>query len=166
MKEISPSELAGNVFDEIGKTWMLVTAGDEQKANTMTASWGALGIMWGKPAATIYLRPQRFTKTFVDDKGSFSLSFLPEDYREQLGYLGRVSGRDEDKIATSGLTLAFADGVPYFEEAKTVLVCRTAFSQKLEEDSFADRDAIERWYPEKDLHTMYIAYIEKVLVAD
>ena len=132
----------------------------------MTASWGALGIMWGKPAATIYLRPQRFTKTFVDDKGSFSLSFLPEDYREQLGYLGRVSGRDEDKIATSGLTLAFADGVPYFEEAKTVLVCRTAFSQKLEEDSFADRDAIERWYPEKDLHTMYIAYIEKVLVAD
>lgn len=40
MKEISVSELQDNMFDAIGKEWMLVTAGTQEKFNMMTASWG------------------------------------------------------------------------------------------------------------------------------
>ena len=45
--EIKAEELKDNPFDLIGKQWMLITAGNEEKCNTMTASWGGVGIMWG-----------------------------------------------------------------------------------------------------------------------
>ena len=44
--EIKAEELKDNPFDLIGKQWMLITAGNEEKCNTMTASWGGVGIMW------------------------------------------------------------------------------------------------------------------------
>ena len=98
MKSIKPEELEKNVFHMIGKEWLLVTAEKEGKVNTMTASWGGLGVMWGKNVAYIVLRPQRYTKEFVDAGETFSLSVLDEEYRKTLSYLGTVSGRDEDKI--------------------------------------------------------------------
>ncbi len=166
MREINANELDRNVFRLIGDEWMLVTAGDESAANTMTASWGGLGVIWGKPAATIYLRPQRYTKEFVDAHDTFSLSFFDEGFRKQLAYLGSVSGRDEDKIAKAGLSTAYADGTPYFEEASLVLVCRKAYVQPFEERCFVDEGAIGQWYPENDLHTLYIGYIEKILATE
>lgn len=129
MKEIKPEELQKNPFQMIGKEWLLVTAEKEGKANTMTASWGGVGIMWGKPVAYVFIRPQRYTKEFIDAGDHFSLSVLGEDYRKTLNYFGTVSGRDEDKIAKSGLHVAHENGTPYFEEANTVLVCRKLYAQ-------------------------------------
>ena len=74
-KSIKPEELTGNTFSMIGKDWALVTAGTKEKVNTMTVSWGGLGIMWGKPVAFVFIRPQRYTKEFIDAQESFSLSF-------------------------------------------------------------------------------------------
>ena len=65
-KEVKAEELTMNPFTKIGKEWLLITAGNEEKCNTMTASWGAMGVMWGKNAVTVYIRPQRYTKEFVD----------------------------------------------------------------------------------------------------
>ena len=124
MKSIKPEELQKNVFSMIGREWLLVTAEKEGQVNTMTASWGGLGVMWGKNVAFIVLRPQRYTKEFVDAGGTFSLSVLDEEYRKTLNYLGTVSGRNEDKVAKSGLTVEHAEGTPYFGEANTVLICR------------------------------------------
>lgn len=64
-KEIAIDELSFNPFEKISKQWMLITAGDELKSNTMTASWGGVGIMWGKPVVTAYIRPQRYTKELI-----------------------------------------------------------------------------------------------------
>lgn len=164
MKSIKPEELQKNVFSMIGKEWLLVTAEKEGKVNTMTASWGGLGVMWGKNVAFIVLRPQRYTKEFVDAGEGFSLSVLDDGYRKTLNYLGTVSGRDEDKIAKSGLTVEHEEGIPYFTEANTVLVCRKLYAQPYDPSCFIDKSCDERWYPEKDYHTMYIAEVEKVLV--
>lgn len=163
-KEIKPEEMKDNPFQAIGSDWMLIAAGDEKKANAMTASWGGLGILWNKPVATAYIRPQRFTKGLVDEKEQFTLSFYGEEYRKMLSYMGRVSGADEDKIAGSGLTLAMFDGVPAFEEARMVLVCRKLYAQELEECCFLDSGLVDKNYPEQDFHTMYIAEIQRVYV--
>lgn len=120
-KEIKPEELQKNPFQMIGKEWLLVTAEKDGKANTMTASWGGVGVMWGRNVAFIVIRPQRYTKEFIDASDKLSLSVLDEEYRKTLSYLGSVSGRDEDKIAKSGLTVAHTDDVPYFAEANTVI---------------------------------------------
>ena len=53
LERCSVKELDGNVFTMIGEQWMLVTAGTPEKCNTMTASWGGLGVLWGGPVATV-----------------------------------------------------------------------------------------------------------------
>lgn len=163
-KTIKPEELANNSFELIGKDWMLVTAGNKEASNTMTASWGGVGIMWGKPVAFVFIRPQRYTKEFIDKEEKFTLTFFPNEYKKTLGYLGKVSGRDENKIEQSNLTLAYEDGVPYFEEANITLVCKKLYHQYLEEKCFIGTEEIKRWYPEKDYHMMYVVEIEKVMV--
>lgn len=158
-QRIDPKEMAVNPFQAIGEQWMLITAGTKDRCNTMTASWGGLGVLWGKPVATAYIRPQRYTKEFVDEQEFFTLSFLPGSQRANLTYCGSVSGRDEDKIAHCGFTVETADcGAPYFAEAETVLVCRKMYCQRIEPENFIDQDA-DRWYPDKDYHDMYIAEI-------
>ena len=83
MSQLHPipvSELQQNVFTAIGKEWMLITAETEKDgkatANTMTASWGGLGRLWNKDVAFAFIRPQRYTKEFVDNADTFSLCFF------------------------------------------------------------------------------------------
>ena len=122
---IDPKELDQNVFSMIGEQWMLVTAGTAERCNTMTASWGGLGVLWGKPVATVYIRPQRYTLEFVERENCFTLSFFGEEYRKALALCGSKSGRDVDKVKECGFTVAGAAcGAPYFEEAGLVLVCK------------------------------------------
>ena len=66
-KKIDISELSFNPFDKIGKQWMLLTGGDKNSYNTMTASWGQLGVLWNKNVLTCYIRPNRYTYGFVEN---------------------------------------------------------------------------------------------------
>lgn len=163
MKEIKHELFEENAFNMIGKDWLLITAEKDGKVNTMTASWGALGIMWNKKVAYIFIRPQRYTKEFIDASDKLSLSVLPNSFRKDLGYLGNVSGREEDKISKTNLTLTSYDGVPGFEESRLTIICKRLFAQTLTEDSFIEKDIINEWYPEKDYHIMYVVEIEKIL---
>lgn len=166
MKEIKHELLNENVFNMIGKDWLLITAEKDGKVNTMTASWGGVGILWNKKVAYIFIRPQRYTKEFIDSADRLSLSVLPDSYRKELTYLGRVSGRDEDKIAKANLSLKKYEDVPYFEEARLTLIARKLYAQSLEESSFIDKDIIEACYPGKDYHMMYVVEIETILEAE
>ena len=163
MNKITPEKILRNPFDLIGTDWMLITAEKEGKVNTMTASWGGVGVIWNKKVAYIFIRPQRYTKEFVDANDYFSLSVLPDDYRVDLTYLGRVSGRDEDKIARTGLEVAYENGVPYFKASKYVLICKKLYAQDLKGECFIDETLDAKNYPAKDYHTMYVAEIEEVL---
>lgn len=166
MKALKPEELQKNPFELIGQEWMLVTAKKGDQVNTMTASWGGMGIMWHKSVAFVVIRPGRYTKEFVDSAETFSLSFFGGGYKKELSYLGSVSGRDEDKIAKAGLTVACEQDTPYFSEAKLVLLCKKLYKQAMTPDSFIDPTLEEKHYPNKDYHVLYIAEIEQVLTGD
>ncbi|QEH67178.1 flavin reductase [Cellulosilyticum sp. ST5] len=163
MKEISHDHFNENSFNMIGKDWLLITAEKDGRVNTMTASWGGLGIMWNKKVAYIFIRPQRYTREFVDSADRLSISVLPNSYRKELGYLGRVSGRDEDKISKANLTVKQYEDVPYFDEARLTLICKKLYAQALKEECFIDKGIIDEWYPERDYHIMYVVEIEKIL---
>ena len=165
-KEIKTGELLFNPFNKIGKEWMLIAAGDEKKFNAMTASWGGFGFLWNKPVVYIFIRPERFTFEFLEKEENFSLCFFDESQRHALNLLGKVSGRDRDKIAESGLHPYFTPaGVPAFEEAKMVLQCKKLYASMLEADHFIDPGCLETWYGAKGgLHKMCVAQIEKVWV--
>lgn len=162
-QKVDPKTLNFNVFSAIGDQWMLITAGTKDQCNTMTASWGGLGILWGAPMAIAYIRPQRYTKKFVDENEYFTLSFFSEQYRKQLALCGSKSGRDIDKVKECGFTVAEgAGGAPYFEQANLVFVCRKRMVQEMEENRIP-ADVRERWY-EGDYHTMYWGEIVETLV--
>lgn len=156
--------LKESVFALIGDRWMLVAATDKSgRTNAMTASWGGMGVLWGKKVAFVFIRPQRYTKRFVDEAAKFTLSFFDDSYKNMLGYMGKVSGKDEDKIAKSGLTVTDRNGAPVFKEASLTLVCKKMYRDTLKEENFIDKSNIEKWYPQKDYHDVYVAEIVEEL---
>ena len=165
-KEITPEELTDNAFHLINKDWMLVAAEKNGKTNMMTASWGGIGVLWGKPVAFIFIRPQRYTKEFIDRADGLSISVFDESHRRMMNYFGSVSGRDEDKIAKAGLTVLRDGERTYFAEAKYTFLCRKLYAQEFRKDCFIDKASDEKWYADGDYHTMYIVEIEKILVQE
>ena len=105
-----------NPFTKIGKEWALLTAGNKQESNTMTISWGGVGVLWGKNVVYVFVRDSRYTKELIDAGDFFSLTFVSDQYRDALNYCGSHSGRNEDKIANAGLTVDYRHGIPYIDE--------------------------------------------------
>lgn len=165
-RSVPYESLSINPFTKLGREWALLTAGTAEGYNTMTVSWGSLGFIWGKPSVTVYVRPQRYTKEFVDREELFTLSFYAEEHKPALGYLGKASGRDGDKAAHVGFTPVFTHGTAYFEQADLVLVCRKMYRAPFTPESFIDKDADSRNYPEHDYHDLYIAEVVDVLIKE
>lgn len=166
LRKIDVKDLRDNVFSLIGDQWMLITAGTADSCNTMTASWGGLGILWGEPAATVYIRPQRYTKEFVDREGYFTLSFFGPEYKKELALCGAKSGREVDKVKECGFTVACGEGgAPYFEQARLVLVCKKMYAQEIDAEAMP-ADVKEKWYPNRDYHTMYLGHIVEAYTKD
>ena len=160
MKKIDVKSLQDNVFSLIGDRWMLITAGTAERCNTMTASWGGLGVLWGAPAATIYLRPQRYTKEFVDREEYFTLAFFGEEQRKALTLCGSKSGREVDKVKECGFTVAQAEcGAPYFEEAELVLVCRKLFVQDMDPACVRDERIFASYGEKGGWHRIYTGQV-------
>jgi len=162
-KKIDIKDLNMNPLTAIGSDWMLITAGNHDKVNTMTASWGGIGVLWNQNVVTAYIRPQRYTKQFVDKETCFSLSFF-DGYKKELGVLGTVSGRDTDKIKDVDFHVTYLEDVPTFEEAKLVFIVEKIYVDELKPECFLDSSLDEKNYPNKDYHTVYIAKIKSVYV--
>ena len=144
---------------------MLITAGDENQVNTITASWGGMGVLWNKDVVTAYIRPQRYTKEFVDSQDCFSLSFF-DGYKKELSLLGTVSGRDQNKIEDVDFHITYLDNVPTFQEAKLVFIVEKLYADTIKPECFIDNTVDEQCYPQKDYHIMYIAKIKSVYVQE
>lgn len=162
-KEINIKDLVFNPFSKIGDEWMLVASGDTNKVNGMTASWGGFGVLWNKNVAFIVIRPQRYTKEFIDSTNVFSLNFFENNYKNTLKYFGKVSGKKEDKIKKSGLQISFFDDVPFFEESYLTMICKNLYKQDFNSLNFIVPSINELNYSNKDYHTLYFAEITNVL---
>ncbi|NLG03509.1 MAG: flavin reductase family protein [Clostridia bacterium] len=164
IKKVDIEQYSFNPFQMIGKEWMLVMAKKEDKANALTASWGGVGVLWNKNVSFIFIRDSRYTKEFIDQSDSYSLSvFDHAKYAQMLAYMGSVSGRDEDKIEKMGLHVAEYEGVPYFEEASTVLICRKLYHQPIKEDGFLVDGIVQKCYSDQDYHELYVGEIKEIL---
>ena len=141
------------------KKWALVTAGDISDFNTMTISWGGMGTLWGKPVATVYVKPVRYTHEFMENNDYFTISFFEEEYRKALELLGSKSGRDCDKVMESRLTpVRIGENIVGYVQAFRTLVCRKIYSQELDVNAMPEA-VREAYYTKEAPHTMYIGEI-------
>lgn len=163
---VKPERLHENPFQIIGQEWMLVTAGTADAFNTMTASWGGMGVLWNRPVTFVFVRPQRYTFQFMNRADTFTLSFFEQRYREALSFCGTQSGRNVDKMAATGLTpLAVESDVVAFAQARLVFVCRKLYAQDLESSAFTAPEIDAEVYPHHDHHRLFIGEVLTALVA-
>lgn len=165
-ESIKPERLHENPFQIIGQEWMLVTAGTLEAFNTMTASWGGMGVLWNRPVTFAFVRPQRYTFQFMNRADTFTLSFFERRYREALTLCGTQSGRNVDKMAATGLRpIEAAPDAITFAQARLVFVCRKLYAQDLEGGAFTVPEVDAEVYPHHDYHRLFIGEILTALVA-
>ena len=163
-RKIAPEELQGNIIKMISQDWMLITAGNAEKANMMTASWGGAGVLYNKPVAICFINPARYTYGIMEKSETFTLTFYPGEYKDVLKYCGTKSGRDEDKIKGSGLTPMYTEnGAVAFSQACVIIECRKMLSQSLMLDSIENEQERNK-RAMQPMHKMYIGEILNVWV--
>lgn len=163
MKELNIENFTLNPYETIHKDWLLINSYNEKKVNTMTASWGGIGVIWNKPVLFLFIRPQRYTQELLSKIENFSVSVLGEKYRKELNYFGTASGRDEYKIKNSNLTIEKVDNIPIIGEGKLHFLLKKLYMGKIEEEGFIFEELINNNYESKDFHYVYIGEITKIL---
>lgn len=164
--EKAPESIRENLFTMYDRDWAILSAGTEQSFNSMTVSWGGAGTLWGKPAATVYVRPQRYTLEFLRREPLFTLGFFTPEQHGVLAPFGFKSGRDCDKYALSGIQPVFAHDTVFPDGARLVLICRKQYQQQMDPACFLDPSLDKTWYGAKDYHWMLIGEVQKVLVRE
>ncbi|MCD8182988.1 MAG: flavin reductase family protein [Bacteroides sp.] len=162
MKSIAIKDLNENFFEAIGKEWMLITAGNKEHFNTMTASWGGIGFLWNKPMVFVFIRPEHYTFEFAEKSDYFTLSFLGEENRTVHKVCGSKSGREVDKVKETGLKpIATEKGNILFGQGRLSLECRKLYTDTIKEECFINPAAYKQWYGgvHGGFHHMYVAEI-------
>jgi len=171
-KNVKIWDYAGKILEGIGKGALLTVKADG-KVNSMTIGWGTLGIEWGKPLCTVFVRESRFTKTLLDKNPEFTLNIpMDEDCREILKLCGTKSGRNMDKIEALGLTLEESEAVsvPGIRELPLTLECKVIYKQD-QDPAAMNEDALSHYpktpeFPEGDFHTAYYGQIVNVYIIE
>lgn len=163
-KRISPDKIPGNIIKMLTEDWMLITAGNDKEFNMMTAGWGGLGCMFGKPVAFCFIAPTRHTYKLMETGDTYTLTFYTETYREALNICGSKSGKDTDKVKETGLTpITTPSGSKAFSEAWLVIECKKMISQSITPEAI-DIKALKDEWAGKQLHKMFVGEIINVWV--
>lgn len=170
MRNINPKDLNENVFRLFDDKWALAAAYDKDRKeglpyNALTVSWGGMGVLWNKNVFFCFVRPQRYTKEFMDKADKITVSFFGEEMKKALSYCGTHSGRDGDKLKQAGFDARVEDGAVYFDTAHITVVGKKLFCADMKQADFVDKAVMEKNYPNCDYHTVYVCEIEKLIDA-
>lgn len=169
-KEINAFDYAGKILTEVGKAALLTTKSGD-KVNTMTIGWGTMGVEWNRPIFIAYVRQHRFSWKQLQENPEFTINIPMDDSAKQiLGYCGRTSGRDTDKIKELGLTLVEPSviSVPGIKELPLTLECKVLYRQA-QEPTAIPADIRERFYADNvpgDYHDAFYAEIVAAYIAE
>ncbi len=170
LEKIAIETLQMNPATKFGLEWAALVSGSaDGPHDAMTISWGQMGSLWerrgegtphrGLSTVTVFVRPQRYTHELMEHGDHFSICFLGEGHRRELGYLGAKSGRDGDKLEHLKLTAIELDGACAIAESELVLTCKKLYAAPLVEGGFVDRRLIDDNYPQRDFHTVYVGEV-------
>lgn len=176
-KEIQVLDYANDIMKAV-QSGVLLTAKAEEKVNSMTISWGTLGIEWGKLIFTVFVRENRFTKQQLDKNPEFTINVPFGDFDKKiLGVCGTKSGHTVDKAKELNLTLEepAVISVPAIKELPLTLECKIVYKQKQEAKEITEENN-KRFYPQdvdstfhganRDYHTAYYGEIVSAYIIE
>ena len=165
-KKINVFEYAGQICEAM-KSGILLTTGNGHTLNTMTIGWGSIGIEWGKPVFTAYVRDSRYTRELLDQYGEFTVNIpLGKADKTAISLCGTKSGREVDKIRELGLTSEEPEviSVPGIREFPLTLECRVIF-RNIQDESRLPENIQSRYYSAINAKDYHIAYYGEILNA-
>ena len=162
---INPKDIKENPIRMFGDDWAVVAAGNKENFNELTVSWGALGDAWwdNMPIAIIFVSATRYTHEFLEKYDTFSINVFPKEFRKAVAYIGSHSGKNEDKVAKTGLEVDFTEQeTPIFPQSRLIIECRKVYSHDLDRSKFTE-SLIGNYNQKKFLgvvpHTVYFGEI-------
>jgi flavin reductase (DIM6/NTAB) family NADH-FMN oxidoreductase RutF len=159
-KQISPEEISDNVFTLVGKVFPVITAGRQNHYNSMTASGGGLGMIFKKPTTWCILQASRYTLEIIQKEQTYTMSYFPDEYKEQVLFLGSKSGRYSEKMKEVGLTsVQTPSGNMSFKEARLIIECKlTELTTPVPGDFYTQeaKDYIKEAYKEASDYRKYL----------
>ena len=169
-REINAFDYAGDILKALPRG-ILLTSEAEDCVNAMTIGWGTIGIEWGVPIFTAYVRTSRFTYELMERTGEFTICVpYGEKYSKEaakaIGFCGSQSGHYVDKIAKLGVHLVEAEAVrpPAIKELPLTLECRVVFSQLQPIKNISYR--FDKFYvPNTEHSEPHVAYYGEILKA-
>ena len=173
MKTIEVFDYANHILSAV-KKGVLLTAMADGEVNTMSISWGTLGIQWNKPIFTVFVRGSRHTSTLLDKNPEFTVNIpVGECDKNILAVCGKESGRDVNKIQKLGLTLVAGEtvNVPGIKELPLTLECKVIYKQDQDPDAINEENTL-RYYPlegpeqKGDYHTAYYGQITAAYIIE
>jgi len=167
--ELPPKELNDNVFKLFSEDFTVITAGDSTYYNSMTAGWGGIGILNRVPAIYCVLRANRYTLELIKKDSTYTMSFFPDEHKDQVFFLGSKSGRNTQKMQETTLSaVQTPSGNMTYKEARLVFECRLAQITTVSPNDFyykEHKELIEDGYAEaNDYHKMVFGEITKIWV--
>lgn len=124
-QSIEPTEIKENVFKLVGQDFSVITAGQDSSFNSMTASYGGWGQLLEKPVAWCILNANRYTLEFIKKEKTYTMSYFPDQFKEQVVAFGKKSGRNSDKMHETQFTsVKTPDGNLSYKEAKLIIECK------------------------------------------
>ena len=125
----------------------------------MTASWGGLGVLWGRrwpPAISV---PSGIPGSLWTGRSTLPWRSLTRSTAKPWPCAAARAGVRWIRFRECGFTVKTAEcGAPYFEQAQLVLVCRKRYAQPMDSDRMPG-DVKEKWYPGQDYHILYLGEI-------
>lgn len=164
MKKVNHLIIKDNVIDEFKNQLALVTARKKDGTfNFCTVAWGSIGELFSKDVVTIYVKPIRFTSTFLNEDDYFTVTFMPKEYLNDVLYCGSHTGKLVDKVKNTSLKPLILENGITFENCRRVYVCKKIYQDQFEKANFLDKAIIDKYYKIEEEHNIYIGEIIEVL---
>jgi flavin reductase (DIM6/NTAB) family NADH-FMN oxidoreductase RutF len=159
-RQISPEEICDNVFTLVGKDFAVITSGKEDHYNSMIGSGGGLGVLFKKPTTWCIIRADRHTLEMIQKEQTYTMSYFPNDCKEQMLFLGSKSGRDSEKMKEVELSsVQTPSGDMSFKEARLIIECKlTEITTPNPNDFYSQeaKDYINEAYKEANHYRKYV----------
>lgn len=153
------ADISGKLFNKLGKEGVLLTAGVD-KSNTMTVNWATIGYMWGKPVLVVPVRKIRYTYSFIEKTGAFTVSICEKNKKKMLSIFGDKSGREVDKYSLANISTIPAKAVNgrVIDQPGYHIECKVLYMDNIDK-AHMDPEIVKKYYGSDEGHTLIFGEI-------
>lgn len=112
-------------FSKLHMPVCAITSKIGQEVNSMTAAW-SMPVSANPPLFAFAIKKIRHTWSFIENSKEFTVTFFDEENAQKAHGIGRISGREGNKLKALNITLKESEKIntPYIEDGYFSMECK------------------------------------------